>query len=101
MESAIQFLTASDFLAQMGQDFFIHFTKKATTTAQLDNVVDLPGYANLERKPFSILLQTTQKEYYYQQAIYTIDQPVLGSMQIFLVPMGANYKGMQYEAVFS
>lgn len=101
MEVTLQHLTASDFQLQVGKDFFIYFTNEAITNAQLEKVVDLPRYANLERKPFSILLQTTQKERYYQQAIYTIEQPVLGSMQIFLVPVGCNEKGMQYEAVFS
>jgi hypothetical protein len=101
MEVTLQLLTASDFHLQVGTDFFIHFTDEATGIAQLEKVVDLPRYANLERQPFSILLQTKQKERYYQQAIYTIEQPALGSMQIFLVPVGCNEKGMQYEAVFS
>lgn len=101
MEVTLQLLTGPDFQLQVGTDFFIHFTNEATTIAQLQKVVDLPGYATLERKPFSILLQTTNKNEYYQQAIYTIEQPVLGSMEIFLVPVGCNRIGMQYEAVFS
>jgi hypothetical protein len=101
MAVALQLLTAFDFKSQLGKDFSIHFSDDVTCTAQLEKVVDLPGNTNLERKPFSIMLQTAQKNYHYQQAIYTIDQPVLGSMQIFLVPVGCNETGMQYEAVFS
>ncbi len=101
MAVALQLLAASDFQSQVGKEFFIHFTGDVTASAQLEKVTDLPRYANLERKPFSILLQTKQKERYYQQAIYTIEQPALGSMQIFLVPVGCNEKGVQYEAVFS
>ena len=101
MAVALQLLTAADFHAQVNKDFFIHFSDEVITAAQLDKVVELPPYSNLERKPFTILLQTTQKNHHYQQAIYTIEQPALGTMQIFLVPVGCNEKGVQYEAVFS
>lgn len=100
MKVALQLLTAYDFQSHLGKEFFIHFPNEVTT-AQLLKVVELPPYANLERKPFSIMLQTMQKDHYYQQAIYTIEQTALGSMQIFLVPVGGNEKGMQYEAIFS
>jgi hypothetical protein len=101
MAVALQLLTAVDFQSHVGEDFFIHFTGEVTSTAQLDKVVDLPAYNNRERKPFSVLFQTTQKNHHYQQAIYTIEQPCLGTMEIFLVPVGRNEKGVQYEAVFS
>ncbi|WP_121353950.1 DUF6916 family protein [Flavisolibacter nicotianae] len=101
MTVALQHLTAADFQSQIGNDFFIHFSTGVLAAAQLDKVVDLPAYPNLERKPFSILLQTTQKDRYYPQAIYTLEQAALGRMQIFLVPVGRNEKGVQYEAVFS
>lgn len=94
-------LTDSDFHSQMGKEFVIYFSEEDAATAQLEEVAELPAYNNLERKPFSILLQTAQKDLYYPQAIYTIEQPALGSMQIFLVPVGCNEKGVQYEAVFS
>lgn len=101
MAATQQFITGSEFQSQTGTDFFIHFTNEVISTAQLEKVVHLPPYATMERKPFSILLQTTQKDQYYPQAIYNIEQPALGSMQIFLVPVGCNKMGMQYEAVFS
>lgn len=101
MTAALQLLTAADFQLQMGNVFCIRFSDKASTAAQLEKVMELPAYKNLERKPFSILLQTTQKDHYYQQAIYTVEQTVLGSMQVFLVPVGCNDTGVQYEAVFS
>jgi hypothetical protein len=101
MAVALQLLTAIDFQSHVGEDFFIHFSGEVTGTAQLEKVVDLPAYNNRERKPFSVLFQTTQKNHHYQQAIYTIEQPGLGSMEIFLVPVGRNEKGVQYEAVFS
>src|SRR5688572_16873797 len=101
MAVALQLLTASDFQSQVGKSFFIHFSNELTVAGQLRDVVDLPRYADLERKPFSILLQTTQKDHYYPQAIYTVEHPVVGAMEIFLVPVACNEMGVQYEAVFA
>ena len=101
MTVALQHLTTADFQSEIGKDFSIRFSTGVAMPAQLEKVLDLPAYPNLERKPFSILLQTAQKDRYYPQAIYTIEHAVLGSMEIFLVPVGRNERGVQYEAVFS
>lgn len=101
MTVALQQLTAADFQPQIGKNFLIHFSTDVVTQAQLEKVVDLPAHPNLQRRPFSILLQTTQNLQYYPQAIYTIEHSAWGSLQIFLVPVGRNEKGVQYEAVFS
>lgn len=101
MAVELQLLTASDFQLQMTKAFFIRFSDQIVGTAELEKVVTLPAYSTLERKPFSIMLQTTQKNHQYQQGIYTVEQASLGTMEIFLVPVGCNEKGLRYEAVFS
>jgi len=35
------------------------------------------------------------------QGIYRIDHPVINGLDVFLVPIGKDNKGMKYEAVFS
>ena len=35
------------------------------------------------------------------QATYRLDHPALGSLEIFLVPLGPKDGGMRYEAVFT
>lgn len=97
----LQGLQAADFMPLLGQDFNIRFPGGAPAVAQLEEVVELPGYSPLERKPFSIILQTDQQTSYYLQSIYTIEHPALGPLPVFLVPVGKKGKGMQYEAVFS
>lgn len=99
--AALDQLQAVDFQPYIGSDFFIQFTETTTVAAQLETVFELPGNFNSDRKPFSIILQTDQKSEYYEQSIYTIDHASLGSLSLFLVPLGVRGKGMQYEAVFS
>lgn len=101
LPAALHLLSASQFQPYIGQEFRIEFSDGVCVVAQLEEVVALPGYTPLERKPFSIILQTELKTTYYLQAIYTVAHPSFGSMSIFLVPVGIKGKGMQYEAVFS
>lgn len=99
--AALHLLSASQFQRCIGQNFEIQFSDGVCVVAQLEEVVELPGYTPLERKPFSIILQTELKTTYYLQAIYKVEHPSFGSISIFLVPVGIKGKGMQYEAVFS
>ncbi|HEU4633865.1 MAG TPA: hypothetical protein VFS22_07770 [Flavisolibacter sp.] len=98
---ALQLLRITDFEAYEGQCLTIRFGPGEAESAKLAQVVQLSGYSTLERKPFSILLQTSQLTTYYPQAIYPVEHPDLGVMDIFLVPVGFKDGGMQYEAVFS
>jgi hypothetical protein len=98
---ALQLLNINDFKAFEGKCFTIWFSAQVAEKTILAQVVQLSGYSALERKPFSILLQTNQLTKYYPQAIYNVVHPALGPMDIFLVPMGVKDGGMQYEAVFS
>lgn len=101
LTKALDQLQAADFHPWLGDNFSIRFTPEEPAIAQLEQVVELTGYSTLERKPFSILLQTTLKTPYYQQAIYTIVHPLYGPLPVFLVPVGIKEKGVQYEAVFA
>lgn len=101
MEVALQFLNASVFQSLLGQDFLFHFSSEVTGVAQLQEVVALPNHHHYSRPPFSITLQTAETSREYQQGIYTIQHDAVGSIQLFLVPVGCNEKGLQYEAVFS
>ena len=99
MAPGLHELHAADFKKFTGEEFLIHFATGAIP-AQLKTVTDLTGYSNLERKPFSLLFQTLQTNY-FPQAIYRVDHPGIGVLDIFLVPLGVREGGMQYEAIFS
>jgi len=101
MTPALHLLQSSEFKPYTGEDFSISFSATETVVATLRDVVDLPGHPHIERKPFSLLFETKQKDHYYPQAIYSVKHPLHGNLEIFLVPMGFGAEGMQYEAVFS
>ncbi|HTS11484.1 MAG TPA: hypothetical protein VMH00_05150 [Candidatus Limnocylindrales bacterium] len=60
----------------------------------------LPGRAGANREPFALLFlgPTTPV---LPQRIYPIEFTGLGTMDIFIVPIGPDSGGMQYEAIFT
>lgn len=98
---AMDALSIAEFEPLRHQEFTILFSAQQKEEAVLADIVPLTGYTTLPRKPFSILLQTSQQKQYFPQAIYSVFHPALGKMEMFLVPLGAKQGGMQYEAVFS
>jgi len=94
-------LQSSDFAHLKGTDISIRFHPEVTLEARLLDVSEVKGDTTLERNPFSLILQTTQKKEAYPQAIYTLIHPEKGDMQLFMVPLGNDGNGMRYEIVFS
>ena len=52
------------------------------------------------REPFSLVFRGP-KEPVLPQHIYRLTHPRLGSLDLFLVPIGPDTVGMQYESVFT
>lgn len=94
-------LQVSNFAHLEGKNLNIRFTPEVTLEARLIEVSEVHGSTPLERNPFHLVLQTQQKNEYYQQAIYTLIHPEKGEMQLFMVPLGNDGNGMRYEIVFS
>jgi hypothetical protein len=67
----------------------------------LIEVSELGGPAFEKRSPFSIVLRTQQQDQYLIQAIYRVEHAAMGSLDLFLVPLGPDKNGMRYEAVFT
>lgn len=101
MSVDLSLLNADDFRSCLNQIMYIHFEEGARLPAELVKVTELENYNKLQRQPFSIQLRTEQKDSYYQQAMYTLEHPAKGDLQIFLVPLGPDSNGMKYEAIFS
>ncbi len=79
----------------------VRFGPDVTLPAELILIQETEGFTPVERKPFSIVLRTGQKDGYYTQGICTLEHPTKGDLELFLVPLGFDKLGMQYEAVFS
>jgi hypothetical protein len=52
------------------------------------------------RSPFSLVFRGP-KQPLLPQRIYTFEHAVLGSFEIFIVPIGVDEDGLRYEAVFN
>ena len=52
------------------------------------------------RRPFSLIYRGPLTPILPQQ-IYPVEHPELGTLELFLVPVGPEGGGMQYEAVFT
>ncbi len=52
------------------------------------------------RVPFSLIFHTVP-EAMVPQAIYRVESDTMEPMELFLVPLGADERGMRYEAVFT
>lgn len=50
---------------------------------------------------YSLMFRSAVRDRYAPQATYRLDQARLGSLEVFLVPLGPDAEGMRYEAVFN
>ena len=57
----------------------------------------LPG----QRQPFSLTFRGASEPILPQQRIYSVENAMIGTLELFLVPIGPDEQGMCYEAVFS
>jgi len=53
------------------------------------------------RQPFSVLFRCEGQQEPLPQGTYPIEHAKLGRVELFLVPLGPDKEGMQYEAVFA
>jgi hypothetical protein len=105
-------LTCADFSAHLHSSFHIHVGGHADGTA------DTPGSLEAElievaelgmppsdpedapRRAFSIILRATP-DIVLPQRIYPVEHAELGTLDLFLVPLGPDKEGMRYEAIFT
>jgi hypothetical protein len=97
----LQDLTADSFSQHLGSRFRIHVDEAQSMEVELCEVVLHEKHAGGPRpQPFSVLFRGDRKSY-LPQSIYRVEHERMGAMEIFLVPIGPDEKGMRYEAVFN
>ncbi len=87
------------FQQQLNQVFQIH-GEFGTIETTLVDCKKLSGPPTNNREPFSIVFRGPL-EPFLEQNTYKAENETLGAMEIFLVPLGPDSTGMQYEAVFT
>lgn len=94
-------LQSADFTPYLNGKFHIHVESVGPIEAELIEVSELGAPPFNQRQPFSIVLRTRQKNQYLVQAIYQVEHAEMGTLDLFLVPLGPDKEGMRYEAVFT
>lgn len=96
---ALEELRADDFEPLRGQRFVLRMPASESLPVVLAAVSRRPPAASGGREGFSLMFESPSAAA-LPQGIYRIEQPVLGVMELFLVPIGPGPSGMRYEAVF-
>jgi len=97
-------VTRSDFAQCVGQPFHLECGGQAVAV-ELATVTGLgyksPGDESRgKRESFSLLFHAP-KQWRYPQCTYHVSHPKLGDLDVFLVPLGPDEKGMRLEAIFN
>ena len=96
MSSSLAALTAGDFEPHSGESFRISPGELELTLVEVKRI----GKALREGGAFSLLFVSAPGPF-LPQAIYALAHPVMGTLQLFLVPLGPMQGGNGYEAIFT
>ena len=97
-----ELLKSADFQSQLDQVFSIRLDDATTIDLQLVSVKELGAASGTgTRAPFSLHFLGPVSQQYLQQHTYQIVNETLGTLDIFIVPLGAEAGRMRYEAIFT
>lgn len=91
-------LTRDRFAEQLNTDFLIRFTPEASMAAELVEVSELRQKGKQES--YSLVFRAPLDAPVLQQ-MFAVEHPELGVFELFLVPIGKNDRGVEFEAVFN
>ncbi|MBB4663767.1 DUF6916 family protein [Conexibacter arvalis] len=94
-------LSAELFAPHVGEPFAVRAEGQIELTLVLTEACTLRDAASGERRaPFSLAFRGPEAPLLAQQ-IVPLEHPVLGRLDLFLVPLGVDADGARYEAVFT
>lgn len=97
-----ELLQSTDFQPQLDQIFSIHLDDATMIDLQLVSVTELGTASQTEfRTPFSLHFLGPVSQQYLLQHTYSMVNETLGTLDIFIVPLGAEAGRMRYEAIFT
>jgi len=97
----IEDFTPSTFSELVGEPFRLLLDDGSALDLELVSVTPAPTHPRetRERAPFSIVFRGPT-EPVLPQRTYQLENDSLGAFELFIVPIGPDESGMQYEAVF-
>ena len=100
----LDMVTRDDFARCLGSRFRLHVDSGKPVEVELIAATALASRPPIEglakRGPFSIVFRAP-RDFLVPQKIYQLQHDKLGTLDIFLVPIGPDAHGMRYEAVFN
>jgi hypothetical protein len=99
---ALEAVTADDFTPHVGAIFTLRTDDGGELSLTLAEVRRLgqSGVLGQGRSPFALEFDGPP-DVPLSQRIYALTQPEMGTLEIFLVPVGANADKRMYEAIFA
>lgn len=96
-------LQKTDFDPHLGQTFRIALEPPEALELTLAETRALRGdtVESSPRGPFALLFRGGPPDRYLPQRTYDLEHPEMGTLSVFLVPLGPDKEGMRYEAVFT
>jgi hypothetical protein len=97
----IEDFTPATFSELVGEPFRLLLDDGSALDLELVSVTPAPVHPGeaREREPFSVVFRGPT-EPVVPQRIYRLENERLGAFELFIVPVGPDESGMQYEAVF-
>jgi hypothetical protein len=99
-------LKITDYTAHLKEQFLIHVESSEPLEVELVDVTELGSEGSYDpesskRRPFSVVFRASE-DIYLPQQIYRVEHEKMGTLDLFLVPIGPDKEGgMRYEAVFN
>lgn len=78
----------------------VHGASRALELVEIEDLGTETAVEASGRRPFSLIFCELAGAYLPQQT-YSIEHPALGRLDLFLVPIGPDQRGMRYQAVFT
>ncbi len=66
----------------------------------IDTLKEFTAHSERPHAPFTLIL-TAPHDWRYPQGIYELQHPTLGTLQLFMVPIGLCEQGMRFEIIFN
>lgn len=99
-------MTCDDFTPLIGREFTVSLPAQPDAGSVELELVKCTAFDQLkashaQRVPFSLIFHSKSEPQNLPQRIYRFENPELGAMEVFMVPVGRNGAGFIYQVSFS
>ena len=96
------YIPIQDFASHQNEDFALDIENAGLSLKmKLIEISEIGSPKPQEKRRAFSLVFLGPSDYLLNQQIYRLTHPKMGELNLFLVPIGPNQEGLQYEAVFN